>query len=285
MGKDKVEPKRKRSFIRKIWEKLNPRAPTEPPDPGEDVESEGEQESADQADQDKSQHEQVMGAVSLLAAATIGRAPSEMPSISSAPTTPKATRRRSTEQELVQELRTAFELYTKGLSSIPCKEVGYILRTLGQNPTEDEIIALVCEAGCDWDGHFTCDDFLNVAYSSVQKQVNRLDDVRAAFRAFDHNGDGSISKEELKDAMIRFGHVFSAEECDEMFQEADLNADGKIDWEEFLEMMLPGHAHTNFNDEDPTKDTAAISNKLQLDAEKNSSLKREISHVSIESID
>ena len=66
----------------------------------------------DQADQDKSQHEQVMGAVSLLAAATIGRAPSEMPNNSN-PTTPKATRRRSTEQELVQELRTAFELYTK----------------------------------------------------------------------------------------------------------------------------------------------------------------------------
>ena len=72
--------------------------------------------------------------------------------------------------------------FFQGLDSIPCKEVGYILRTLGQNPTEDEIIALVCEAGCDWEGHFTCEDFLNLAYGSVQKQVNRLDDVRAAFK-------------------------------------------------------------------------------------------------------
>ena len=70
----------------------------------------------------------------------------------------------------------------QGLESIPCKEVGYVLRTLGQNPTEDEVIALVCEAGCDWEGDFTCDDFLSVAVNVVQKQVNRLDDVRAAFR-------------------------------------------------------------------------------------------------------
>ena len=64
--------------------------------------------------------------------------------------------------------------------------------------------------------------------------------------------------------MRRFGHTLSAEECDEMFrvrhfqsfwifppkiinffQEADLNRDGIIDWNEFLEMMLPGHAHAS----------------------------------------
>ena len=38
------------------------------------------------------------------------------------------------------------------------------------------------------------------------------------FRAFDHNGDGSISRDELRDAMRRFGHTLSKEECDEMFQ-------------------------------------------------------------------
>ena len=44
------------------------------------------------------------------------------------------------------------------------------------------MIALVCEAGCDWEGNFTCGDFLKVAVNAVKKQVNRLDDVRAAFR-------------------------------------------------------------------------------------------------------
>jgi len=162
-------------------------------------------------------------------------------------------KRFDTGMELAQELRTAFDLYSKGLESIPCKEIGYILRTLGQNPTEDEILNIVCEAGCDWEGSLSREDFLNVSHGMIQKQINRVDDVKAAFRAFDHNGDGSISKDELKDAMVRFGQTFSQDEAEEMFREADLNRDGKIDWEEFLEMMLPGHKHLKDADEKPAQ--------------------------------
>ena len=41
------------------------------------------------------------------------------------------------------------------------------------------------------------------------------------FRAFDNNGDGYISKAEIKDAILRFGQTFSAEEADEMFKVFD----------------------------------------------------------------
>jgi len=142
--------------------------------------------------------------------------------------------------ELASELKMAFNQYAKGVESIPAREVGYILRSLGQNPTEDEINNLICEAGCDWEGFLNADDFLSVALVSMQKQADRMDDVRAAFRAFDHNGDGTISKDELKEAMQRFGHSFTEDECDEMFVQADLNSDGLIDWGEFVAMMTPG---------------------------------------------
>ena len=36
------------------------------------------------------------------------------------------------------------------------------------------------------------------------------------FRAFDHNGDGSISQGELREAMTRFGQTFTEEECEEV---------------------------------------------------------------------
>ena len=39
----------------------------------------------------------------------------------------------------------------------------------------------------------------------------------SSFRVFDQDGDGNISRRELKNAMISFGQIFSAEEAEEMF--------------------------------------------------------------------
>jgi len=252
MGK---KGKRKTSFLRKLYEKINPSASIEVDDPGEEVsviegnpyDDDGEK---NKSEDDTSTENKKNGGKTLEEGILqiLNCDPYYKRHLQEVP----ESEEKSSAPEIEQELKTAFELYSKGLESIPCKEVGYVLRTLGQNPTEDEVIALVCEAGCDWEGNFTCGDFLKVAVNAVKKQVNRLDDVRAAFRVFDNNGDGVISKNEPKNAMISFGHIFSPQEADEMFTEADLNADGKIDWEEFLQMMLPGHSHKEFEEEDPS---------------------------------
>lgn len=141
--------------------------------------------------------------------------------------------------ELTRELEDAWNLYTRGMDEIPCRSVGYVLRILGQNPTEDEIVEMVMKANCEWEGQMTKKDFLGVSVEILKASCDQMDDVKAAFRVFDHNNDGSISKEELREAMVNFGTRCTEDDFTLMFAEADKNNDGFIDFDEFVMMMLP----------------------------------------------
>ena len=54
---------------------------------------------------------------------------------------------------------------------------------------------------------------------------------------FDKDGNGKISKEELKSVMKNLGENLTDDEISEMIREADDNDDGEVDYEEFVKMM------------------------------------------------
>jgi Ca2+-binding EF-hand superfamily protein len=141
--------------------------------------------------------------------------------------------------EITRELPDAWYLYTKGEEQIRSRDIGHVLRILGQNPTEDDVVDMVMKANCEWEGLMGFTEFLDVGIEILRTSCNQMDDVKAAFRVFDHNNDGSISKDELREAMVNFGTRCTDDEFDLMFQEADSNQDGKIDFDEFVAMMLP----------------------------------------------
>ncbi|CAD5209671.1 unnamed protein product [Bursaphelenchus xylophilus] len=62
----------------------------------------------------------------------------------------------------------------------------------------------------------------------------REDDLRGIFREFDLNGDGYIQKNELKAVMTKMGQSPTEEELNAMFNTADKDNDGNIDFNEFL---------------------------------------------------
>lgn len=56
---------------------------------------------------------------------------------------------------------------------------------------------------------------------------------------FDQNGDGLISIEEIKSLLgaSKVQTSINEEEWEDLIREVDINGDGKIDFDEFLEMM------------------------------------------------
>ena len=55
--------------------------------------------------------------------------------------------------------------------------------------------------------------------------------IRAAFKIFDRDGNGSIDAKELKFAMQNLGEKLTEKELQDMMREADVDGDGKINYE------------------------------------------------------
>ena len=64
-------------------------------------------------------------------------------------------------EEQVAEFRTAFSLFDKdGDGTITAKELGIVMRSLGQNPTEPELNDMMDEVDTDGNGFIDFHEFL-----------------------------------------------------------------------------------------------------------------------------
>ena len=135
------------------------------------------------------------------------------------------------------------------IGEITTKELGTVMRSLGQNPSESELQDMINEVDSDNNGTI---DFPGMWYitkrlavSSVltvllhtefltmmarkMKDTDSEEEIREAFKVFDRDNNGFISAAELRHVMTSIGEKLTDDEVDEMIREADQDGDGRID--------------------------------------------------------
>jgi len=64
--------------------------------------------------------------------------------------------------------------------------------------------------------------------------AEQIEELKAAFSAMDSNGDGFVTKDELKTMLSSLGEPVEDSVINEMINVADTNGDGKVDFNEFV---------------------------------------------------
>ncbi|XP_016895716.2 calcium-binding protein 5 isoform X4 [Cynoglossus semilaevis] len=149
---------------------------------------------------------------------------------------------RALTNEEIEELHEAFVEFDKDKDGfISCKDLGNLMRTMGYMPTEMELIELSQTINMNLGGRVDFEDFVELMTPKLLAETAGmigLKELKEAFKEFDIDGDGSITSDELRHAMVKLlGEHTSKREIDAVVREADNNGDGTVDFEEFVKMM------------------------------------------------
>uniref|UniRef100_A0A3Q2PEN0 Calcium binding protein 7 n=1 Tax=Fundulus heteroclitus TaxID=8078 RepID=A0A3Q2PEN0_FUNHE len=79
-----------------------------------------------------------------------------------------------------------------------------------------------------------------LSYSApVNLPEDEVEEIREAFKVFDRDGNGFISKQELGMAMRSLGYMPNEVELEVIIQRLDMDGDGQVDFEEFVTLLGP----------------------------------------------
>ncbi|XP_064539410.1 calcium-binding protein E63-1 isoform X1 [Drosophila montana] len=155
-------------------------------------------------------------------------------------------------------LRTAFDLLDRNRDGrVTANELQFMLKNLGINVRDEIIHDLIREASHSGNGLINETEFLQWVgriqalrddqqhdenSSSASKPVDEADDITedliAAFRVFDRDGNGFITRDELQTAMEMIGEPLNEAQLEQLLAIADLDQDGRINYEEFTRLLL-----------------------------------------------
>ncbi|CAD6221456.1 unnamed protein product [Miscanthus lutarioriparius] len=147
------------------------------------------------------------------------------------------TQENLTEDE-IKGLKQMFNnMDTDKSGTITVQELKAGLTKLGSKISEAEVQKLMEAVDVDKSGSIDYAEFLTAMMN--KHKLEKEEDLIRAFQHFDKDDSGYITRDELEQAMAEYG-ISDEASIKEVLDEVDKDKDGRIDYEEFVEMMRKG---------------------------------------------
>ncbi|KAF9353989.1 hypothetical protein BGX26_008239 [Mortierella sp. AD094] len=146
----------------------------------------------------------------------------------------------SISEDQISEFKEGFSLFDrKGNGTIETSSLGDLLRALGQNPTQSQVRDLVAEADPSGSHVINFDTFLKVLLRPDGfKPAGTFQEFINGFKVFDKEGNGFIPVGEFRYVLTNLGEKLSDAQVDELLKGVEVDKNGKINYEEFVKMIM-----------------------------------------------
>ena len=146
-------------------------------------------------------------------------------------------RRHRLDEEQMEELREAFNLFDTDRSGvIDARELKAAIRALGFTVKKEQVRQMLRDIGREPNSQISFDDFSRIMGGKMGDRNSR-EEINKIFRLFDEDTSGKISFRNLKRIAAEIGETLTDEELQEMIDEADRDGDGLINPDEFYRVM------------------------------------------------
>ncbi|KAM5292417.1 LOW QUALITY PROTEIN: calmodulin-like protein 4 [Ctenodactylus gundi] len=150
---------------------------------------------------------------------------------------PSPTMAKFLSQDQINEYKECFSLYDKQQrGKIKATDLLVAMRCLGASPTPGEVQRHLQTHGIDRHGELDFSTFLTMMHTQM-KQEDPKKEILLAMLMADREKKGYIMASELRSKLTKMGEKLTPNEVDELFKEANIEPNGQVKYDEFIQKI------------------------------------------------
>ena len=144
----------------------------------------------------------------------------------------------SISEETKTDYMDAFNLFdTNHDGTINIQKIREIMQKLGKNPTDQQLFQIIENVAKPGSKKIGFDDFVELMELNNKEEDPEIEIINT-FQIFADENNGLIPIQDLFHIIRTFGETLTDKEIEEIINEADVDGDGYINYEEFVRMMI-----------------------------------------------